>query len=465
MSCHSPKKCIFLPHYLFMDYGALCLIPPLVVVVLAVFIRRAFEPLLIGCLLGFVLIKPSAFPGNFIDALLATLREETMAWIILVCGLYGSLIHLIIQSGGVYAFGQYVLRYVRTRRSALVLTWFLGLFIFVDDYMSALASGVTMRKVTDNYRISREMLALQVNAMAAPICVIVPMTTWSIYVSKLLEDNKVVATGEGFQGFLNLVPYMFYAWIVVIIALLLALGKFPLLGKLKKAEIRAQETGVLAPPKSMLSKTDENPVQAKEAKAQYFFLPLLVLIAATLILDKDALKGVMVGIAFTFFYYWSSGVLTFDALTDGIFEGFQSMVFALAILTMSYVLKRVGDEMGLTPFVIDAVSGVLSKGMLPLVIFLVLAFISYTTASSWGVYAVAIPIVVPLAQALDANIWATLAAVISAGAFGSHASFYSDVTVLTATSTECNNMELSFAALPYNLIAAVLSALLFFAFS
>lgn len=448
-----------------MDYGALCLIPPLVVVVLAVFIRRAFEPLLIGCLLGFVLIKPTAFPGNFIDALLATLRDETMAWIILVCGLYGSLIHLIIQSGGVYAFGQYVLRYVKTRRSALVVTWFLGLFIFVDDYMSALASGVTMRKITDNYRISREMLALQVNAMAAPLCVIVPMTTWSIYVSKLLEDNEVVARGEGFQGFLNLIPYLFYAWIVVIIALLLALGKFPLLGKLKKAEQRAQETGVLAPPKSILSKTDENPIQARGAKAQYFFLPLLVLIAATLILDKDALKGVMVGVAFTFFYYWWSGVLTFDALTDGIFEGFQSMVFALAILTMSYVLKRVGDEMGLTPFVIDAVSGVLSKGMLPLVIFLVLAFISYTTASSWGVYAVAIPIVVPLAQALDANIWATLAAVISAGAFGSHASFYSDVTILTATSTECNNMELSFAALPYNLIALGLSALLLFAFA
>lgn len=445
-----------------MDYGALCLIPPLVVVVLAIFIRRAFEPILIGCLLGFVLIKPSAFPGNFIDALVATMRDETMAWIILVCGLYGSLIHLIIQSGGVYAFGQYVLRFVKTRKSALVVTWFLGLFIFVDDYMSALASGITMRKITDNYRISREMLALQVNAMAAPLCVIVPMTTWSIYVSKLLEDNKVVAAGEGFQGFLNLIPYMFYAWIVVIIALLLALGKFPLLGKLKKAEQRAQETGVLAPPKSILSKNDENPIQARGAKPQYFFLPLLVLIAATLILDKDALKGVMLCMAFTFFYYWWSGVMTFDALTDGIFEGFQSMVFALAILTMSYVLKRVGDEMGLTPFVIDAVSGVLSKGMLPVVIFLILGFISYTTASSWGVYAVAIPIVVPLAQELDANIWATLAAVISAGAFGAHASFYSDVNVLTATSTECNSIELSFAALPYNLIAVGLSALLFF---
>jgi tetracycline resistance efflux pump len=448
-----------------MEYGALCLIPPLVVIVLAIFIRRAFEPLLIGCLVGFVLIKPTEFPGNFIDALVATMRDETMAWIILVCGLYGSLIHLIIQSGGVFAFGQYVLKYVKTRRSALLVTWLLGLFIFVDDYMSALASGVTMRKITDNYRISREMLALQVNAMAAPICVLIPMTTWSIYVSKLLEENKVVQAGGGFAGFLHLIPYMFYAWVVVIIALLLALGKFPLLGKLKRAETRASETGVLAPPKSILSKNDENVLRVPGAKPRFFFLPLIVLIAATLILDKDALKGVMVGVAFTFFYYWWSGLMSFDAITDGIFEGFQSMVFALAILTMSYVLKRVGDEMGLTPFVIDSVKGVLTKGMLPMVIFLVLSFISYTTASSWGVYAVAIPIVVPLAQALDANMWATLAAVISAGAFGSHSSFYSDVTVLTSTSTECNNMELSFAALPYNLIAVGLAAVLFLFFA
>ena len=116
--------------------------------------------------------------------------------------------------------------------------------------------------------------------------------------------------------------------------------------------------------------------------------------------------------------------MRFTDITDGIFEGFKSMVFALAILTMSYVLKRVGDEMGLTPYVIDAVKPILSKGLLPMMIFLSLSFISYTTASSWGLYAVAIPIVVPLAQALGANVWVSLAAVISSGAFGSHSSFY-----------------------------------------
>ena len=448
-----------------MSYGALCLVPPLVVILLGILTRRAFEPLLVGCLAGFLLIAfktdLSVFPGNFVEALKKTLEHADMVWVILVCGLYGSLIHLIIQSGGVFAFGEYMLRYVKTRRSALFTTWLLGIFIFIDDYMSALATGVTMRKITDNYKVSREMLAFLVNAMAAPICVLIPMSTWSIYVGKLLEDNKVVPPGGGFGGFVQTIPYMFYAWAIALIALLVALGVLPLWGKLRRAEIRAQTTGVLSLPIAGTAKTEELPTDFSKAKPIYFFLPLVVLIGATLWLNKDALLGVMAGVAFTFFYYWASGVMRFEALSDGIFEGFKSMVFALAILTMSYVLKLVGDEMGLTPYVIEAVKPVLSKSLLPMVVFLSLSFISYTTASSWGLYAVAIPIVVPLAQALDANLWASLAAVVCSGAFGSQASFYSDVTVLTSTSTECNNMEVSFSALPYNLLALGAAALMF----
>lgn len=444
-----------------MTISALCLVPPLVVVSLAIVIRRAFEPLLIGCLVGFVLINPTAFPGNFVKALTETLQEEDMVWVILVCGFYGSLIHLIIQSGGVFAFGTYVLKYVKNRRQALLATWLLGIFIFIDDYMSALATGVTMRKITDNYRISRVMLAFLVNATAAPVCLLIPMSTWSIYAGKLLESNHVVAKNGGFNGFLHTLPFMFYPWIVVLMALLVALGVVPLFPKLKKAEIKAAEGDLSIQTVAKHTAPEEVELTERKGKPVYFFLPLAFLIGATLWLDKDALQGVLAGLAFTFFYYWFSRIMPFTALTDGVFEGFKTMVFALAILTMSYILKRVGDEMGLTPFVIASVKDFLSRGALPAVIFVVLSFISYTTASSWGLYAVAIPIVIPLAQALQANIWVTLAAVLSSGGFGSHASFYSDVTILTASSTEADNMELSFAALPFNILALALAALLF----
>lgn len=406
------------------------------------------------------MIAPTAFPGNFVDALKKTLQSEDMVWVILVCGMYGSLIQLIIKSGSVMAFGDYILRYVKTRRTALVATWFMGLFIFIDDYMSALATGVTMRKVTDTYKVSREMLAFMVNATAAPVCLLIPMSTWSIYSGSLLETNKIVEKGHAFEGFLNTIPFMFYPWAITIIALLVALGYFPLIGTLKTAEQNAFNTPSVPSNRDTIE-TSDNKSLSNKTNPIHFLLPLSVLITATLWLDKDALKGVLVGVSFTFFYYWLTRIMTFAEISDGIFDGFKSMIEALAILTMSYVLKKVGDEMGLTPYVIESVKPFLSKGLLPVVVFLALSFISYTTASSWGLYAVAIPIVVPLAQAIGANVWLSLAAVFSSGGFGSQASFFSDVTVLTSNSTECPNVQLSFAQFPYSIISLIIAALLF----
>ncbi len=436
--------------------GIYSLIPPLVVVILGIATRRAFEPLLVGCLVGFLIHNPAAFPGNFVEVLKKTLQNEDMVWVILVCGLYGSVIHLIIQSGSVLAFGDYILRYVKNRRSALFCSWLLGIFIFIDDYMSALATGVTMRKITDTYKVSREMLAFMVSATAAPICLLIPMSTWSIYAGSLLESNQVVAKGQAFQGFLNTIPFMFYPWVIVTLALLVGQGYFPLIGKLKIAEQAA-----LNAPAAPAPPTGHSQPASGVSKPIHFLLPLGVLITATLLLDKDALKGVLVGVSFIFFYYWLTGVMRFEAISDGLFDGFKSMIVALGILTMSYVLKKVGDELGLTPYVIESVKPVLSKSLLPMVLFLALSFISYTTASSWGLYAVAVPIVVPLAQAVGANVWLALAAVFSSGAFGSQAGFFSDVTVLTANSTECSNVQLSFSQFPYSLIALGIAALLF----
>lgn len=449
-----------------MEFGALSLIPPLVVIVLAVLMRRSFEALTIGCLVGYLMIDFHQFPSNFIDSLLKTLQDPDMVWVILVCGLYGSLIHLMIESGGAYAFGHFMLRYIRTRRSSLIVTWIMGIIIFIDDYMSALAVGATLRKITDNYRVPRETLAYVVNTTAAPVCVIIPMSTWSIYCGNLLEKNGVVGSGQAFMGFLYTIPYNFYAWIAVLISLLLAMGRFPLIGKLKVAEARVKAGGPISPGGAIPEmKPDDLPqVELSKAKPIYFFLPLIVLMVATLALDKDALKGALFAVVFTVLYYAIIGLMPYEKISDGVFEGFKSMIFALAILTMSYVLKNVGDAMGLTPYVINSVKGVLNKELLPFGVFVSLSAISYATSSSWGLYAVAIPIVVPVAHALGANVWMTLSAVIGSGAFGSNASFYSDVTILTATSTECNNLEHSFSQLPYALIALGAASVMYLVF-
>ena len=453
-----------------MSYGIYCLIPPFVVILVAILVRRSFEALLVGCAVGFAMIsyhdsegtflqRLQLFPGNLIDGFKHTLQSEDMVWVILVCGLYGSLIHLIIQSGGAMAFGNYMLRFIKNRKSALFVTWGTGILIFLDDYMSALAVGVTMRKITDKYRISRELLAYIVNTTAAPLCVIVPLSTWSIYCGKLINQEVDV---DPFTGFLYTIPFMFYGWVSVLLALAVAMGYFPLIGKLRIAEARVKNGGSLLPEGSVVQE-QKSEEQFENAKPYYFFVPIIALIVFTLYF-KDALPGALGGVVFTILFYALFKVNRYSDLSDGVFDGFKSMIFALGILTMSYVLKMVGDKMGLTQYVITSVSPILTKEYLAAVVFVALAAIAYLTSSSWGMYAVALPIVIPVAAALGANIWMSIAAVISAGAFGSNASFYSDVTVLTATSTECNNLEHSFSQLPYALISLMISTLLFLVF-
>ncbi|MEY4937506.1 MAG: hypothetical protein RIS64_3865 [Bacteroidota bacterium] len=247
---------------------------------------------------------------------------------------------------------------------------------------------------------------------------------------------------------------MFYAWVSVILALLVSMSAFPLFSRMKKAENRVVNDML---PKQIVETKAVNPL----AKPIHFFLPLIVLVLATIFLEKDALKGIFAGLTFTFFYYLLTGLMTFNQLSDGIFEGFKSMIYALAILTMGYVLKKVGDQMGLTPYVIASVKPFLSKTVLAAVLFVALSVISYLTAASWGLYLVAIPIVVPLAQSLDASVYLSLGAVFSAGVVGSQSSFYSDASVLTASSTECDGMEMFLTALPFNLLSITIATILF----
>jgi Na+/H+ antiporter NhaC len=440
------------------NFGIWSLVPPLIVIVLAMLTRRSIEPLLIGSIIGYLMLDWRSFPDNILQSLIKTMQDESLVWVILVCGLYGALIHLMIQSGGALAFGNYMLRYITTRRSSLLMSWVMGIIIFIDDYLNALVVGATMRKITDHFKVPREALAYIVNSTAAPVCVLIPISTWSIYIGKLIEDSKVVEKGQGFKGFLNAIPYNFYAWFAIIIVLLFALEMIPFIGRMKKAQQRVDETGVLAPPGSeALTQSADIPADLEKSRPAYFFIPLAVLIAATIAFDIDALKGVVTAVTFTIAYYWVKKILPYDTLFESIFEGFKSMLFALAILVVSYILKNIGDEMGMTPYVIERIQGVVSRDYLPLLVFISLGAIAFATGSSWGIYAIAIPMVVPVATALDANIWAVLGAVISAGTLGAHACFFSDATILTATGTECNNIEHAFTQLPYAMAAAGLA--------
>jgi tetracycline resistance efflux pump len=448
-----------------MIYGALALIPPLVVIVLAIIMRTSFEPLLIGCLVGFVIIAVydgSNFFTDFVDSMLRIIGDPTpqgSVWVILVCGLYGSLIGLMVRSGGTLKFGEWALKKIKTKSGALMGAWGLGLAIFLDDYLSALTVGLSMRKITDAFKVPREMLAYIVNTTAPPWCVIAPISTWTIFIGALLETSHVAPAGEGLSTYWKMIPFIAYGYISVLIIPLFIYGIIPWFGRMKKANERAETTGNLnGNGLTMTGVLDISPLNLKrESKVIYFILPMLVALAATIYFDIDALKGVMIAVAFTFIYYFIIKLGTFQQLSETVFSGFNSMVYALAILMMSYVLKDVNDKMGLTQYVLNAVSPYVSKELLPVIVFASLSVISVTTGSSWGLYAVAIPIVVPLAQHLGSNVLLNCGAVVSAGVFGANACLYSDATVLTSQSTENSNLDNGFAQLPYALLAFGLS--------
>ncbi len=454
------------------DYGALSLIPPLVVVVLAIVLRTSFEPLLIGCLVGFIMIafrSHSNFFTDFVDSIMHVIGDPSQGgsvWVILVCGLYGSLIGLMIRSGGTMKFGDWALTKIKTQRGALMGAWLLGLGIFLDDYLSALTVGLSMRKITDAFKIPRSKLAYIVNTTAAPLCVIVPISTWTIFTGTILESSGVAAKGAGLSTYWKMIPFVCYGYISVLIIPLFIYGILPWFGRMKKADTIARETGKLTTMELTMSSTlDVTQMnKQKQSKVIYFLLPVMVLLAATIYFDIDALKGVMIAVVFTFVYYMITKIGTFTQLSETVFSGFNSMVFALAILMMSYVLKDVNDKMGLTQYVLHGVSPYVSKQLLPLLVFASLSLIAVTTGSSWGLYAVAIPLVVPLAQHLGSNVLLNCGAIVSAGVFGSNACLYSDATILTAQSTECNNLENGLTQMPYSFIAFGLSCVAYLIF-
>jgi Na+/H+ antiporter NhaC len=339
----------------------------------------------------------------------------------------------------------------------------MGIVIFIDDYLNALVVGSSMKKVTDKFGVSREMLAYIVDSTAAPVCVLIPLSTWAVYVAGLLESTGVATQGEGLQAYIQTIPYIGYGWAAVLLVPLVAMGWIPALGTMRAAERRAAGGQPAPPDSTVMGLSEDLTVKNPHPRLEHFAVPILVLLVATIALQADALKGVIIAVVFTVIYFEARKVTHWRDAVDDIFDGFKTMLFPLALIVMSFVLKEVNDRLGLTQYVIEKVSPWMDRRLLPVITFLALGTIAFTTASLWGMYAIALPIVVPLAQQLGVDTWLATGAVISAGAFGSHACFYSDATILASAACGCNNIQHALTQLPYVLVAAALAAAMFLA--
>lgn len=434
----------------------LSLIPAAVAILTAVFSRRPIESLLAGVFAGLLLLGPTTALSNFSSVLLEVMMDETIAWVIIVCGLMGSLITLLMRVGAADAFSHALAAKATGARSALLYTWLLGLLIFIDDYLNALAVGSAMRKVTDKFKVSREKLAYVVDSTAAPVCVLVPVSTWAVFFSGVLEASDVAEPGQGMALYLSAIPYMLYPWVAAIMVPLVAMGKIPALGMMKTAEAKAAQHGNATHANEFVVEPVED---AGRVRIYHFMLPLVALIGFSLWYDLDVQIGVIMAVAVTIVLYGMQRLIAWTEMFDAVLDGIKTMVPALTIVVVAFMFKEINDRLGLASYVIENVTPYMTPTLLPLVVFLTMALISFATGSSWGVFAIAIPIVLPLADTVGVSAPLAIGALISASAFGSHACFYSDATVLAAQGSGCGVMEHALTQIPYALIAALIAGI------
>ena len=437
------------------ETSLLVLLPALITVVTAIFSRRPIESLLAGVFVGLLMLEPAAALSNFSSILLEVMMNETIAWVIIVCGLMGSLITLLMRVGAASAFSRTLSSKAQNSTSALLYTWLLGLVVFIDDYLNALAVGSSMRKVTDKFKVSREMLAYVVDSTAAPICVLVPVSTWAVFYAGLFVDAGYAESGQGMALYISAIPYMVYPIAAMLLVPLVAVGIVPALGMMKSAEQRAAEGSAPLP----IDEGEEESLVDTEDRVRiyHFVLPIVALLGFSIWYDLDVQIGVIMSVAVTIILFGAQRLMAWTQMFDAVIDGIKIMLPALTMVVMAFVFNEVNDMLGLATYVIENVAPLMTPLMFPALTFLTIALISFATGSSWGVFAIAIPIILPLAESVGVSIPLAIGALVSASAFGSHACFYSDATVLAAQGSGCDVMDHALTQIPYALIAAAIS--------
>ncbi|HIG44172.1 MAG TPA: sodium:proton antiporter [Gammaproteobacteria bacterium] len=443
-------------------YGVLSLLPVCFTIVAAIVTRRALEPLLAGVIAGILLLDSTNLFTQLGSIATNALSNETIVWIILVCGMMSGIIVMLERGGSVLSFGDFLAGRIKTKRRALLTTSALGILVFIDDYLNALAVSSSMKSTTDRFNVSREKLSFIVDSTAVPVCILVPISTWAVFFTALLEENKVAVRGEGILLYLESIPYMFYGWLALLLVWLVAMGYLKDMGGMKQAELRAQAGQPIPRGAQVVGFNTSNIIRKSSTIMGLlnFFLPMTVLVAATVYYDIDLLLGALVASIFTMTFYMVQRLMSFNQLVESMLDGFKIMLLPFAIVAAGYMLKDVNDSLGMTPYIMDLVLPYVSKELFAAIIFVVMALIVFATSSAWGMFVISLPIVVPLAQGVDASMPLVIGALMSAAAFGSHACFYGVSTLLSAQGSECTTMQHALTQLPYALLAGALSIIL-----
>lgn len=425
-----------------LNFGIFCLLPVIVILVIAVWRKTTFSALLAGVIVACLMVakgNPLVTIGLFMDEFYITACDDGTMWVLLVCGLFGSLIALMTESGGVLGFTKIARKLLNSRKKTLIGTWILGIIIFVDDYLNCLAVGAATRSISDEHKISREMSAFIINSTGVTVCAIIPISSWGAFMSGLMEESGLTNGLSAFSAYCHAIPFMFYAIIAVIIVPLVACGLLPKLKNMKAAEDRAMNTGEVFSEESKAAMIegldDESRLEDKPHRMINFILPILVVVAFTIILD-DMVFALVIAIIVCLLLYLPQRLMTLKQFVDTFMKGLTDMFGVLVMIIVCYMLIDLNAALGLNEFVTGICQASVSPKLLPFLIFVGVGLLSFGSGSFWGLAAVAFPIVGAVSVNLGLNPFLMSGAVVSAVCFGGHICLYSDTVLLTSASTQ-----------------------------
>ena len=453
------------------------LIPPIVAIVLALITKEVYSSLFIGILVGGLFYSGFSFEGTlthiFNDGFVAVLSDAYNVGILVFLVILGAMVSLMNRAGGSAAFGHFAKEKIKTRAGAQLATVALGVLIFIDDYFNCLTVGSVMKPVTDEHKVSRAKLAYLIDATAAPVCSIAPISTWAAAVTGFVEGE------DGFSIFIRAIPYNFYAILTIIMMIALILLKVGF-GPMKSHETNSLKGDLFSTGKKEAAQETES-VNPK-GKVIDLLIPIIMLIVCCVIgmiytgeffdgagfvesfSNSDASVGLALGsicaMILTVIIYLIRRVLSFKDCMACLPDGFKAMVPAILILTFAWTLKAMTDSLGAAVFVADTVQKSAGSLMnfLPAIIFIVACFLAFSTGTSWGTFGILIPIVVNVFMNTNPQLMIISISACMAGAVcGDHCSPISDTTIMASAGAQCDHVNHVSTQLPYVIIVAVIS--------
>ena len=464
-------------------YSWLSVLPPLLAIFLAIKTKHVYISLILGIWLGWTIIhswNPVSGLTQAISAIISVFKDEDNTRVILFSAMIGAIITFTQYSGGMKGFVNWVVGkgLVRTRKRAGLLVWFLGIIIFFESSIGVLISGAIARPIFDKLKISREKLSYILDSTSAPKCMLLPLNAWGALIIGLLAKQGVE---NPVRYLVASIPFNFYAILALLLVLIVVLTEKNI-GPMKKAEHRVRvENKLLRDGAEPLMSTEVVSMEAKEGvplRALNMILPvatMVIMMPVVLLItgggnlmegsgSVSVLWAVIAGLFVGAVAYRAQGLMKMREITDIFMKGVGGLIPVASLMILAFAIGDTCDTLGTGPFVANAIKSTLAPGIIPAVVFLVSCFIAFSTGTSWGTFAIMIPIAVPMIQIIGLHPGLVIAAVLSGGVFGDHCSPISDTTIISSMASATDHIDHVRTQLPYAFAAAAASFLLFLIF-